>query len=236
MSPALLVALVGAVLAVVAVVTARRPAQVLSLTGYLDGWRALHGDTDPRANAFVHGWLRIVYAVTRPLAVRGVMPDLVTLVAVWLGAVVLVLSLAGGGWAVLAGVLVVLTALLDGVDGCLAVLTDRTSPHGRTLDNAADRVVEGLWLASLVALGCPVRLALLAAVAVLALEGVRLAAGRLVTVTAAEKPTRVIVLAPALVGSAIDPVAATLGAAILVGLTLGGLTQLGVALRRPSPA
>jgi CDP-diacylglycerol--glycerol-3-phosphate 3-phosphatidyltransferase len=222
----------GAALVVIvalALATAHRPACVAGADEHLDGWQALHGGVDPRSSVWVSGYLRGVRLLARPLAARGVAPDAVTALAVWASAAVLVAARAD--LLVLAAALLVLSALLDGVDGAVAVLADRATARGRVLDAAADRVCEALWLAAAVVAGCPVWLALLAGLVIACLEGVRLVLGRVVRVTAAERPTRVLALAPALLPVGEDWTTALV--AVLVGVTLGGLTQLALAVRRP---
>lgn len=200
-----------------------------SFDEHVDDWQALHDGLDPRGSVWVSGYLRLVHAVARPLAARRVPPDLVTALAVVTGLGVLLAARAD--LLVVAAVLLVLSALLDGLDGAVAVLSSRVSPHGRALDQVADRVVEVLWLGAAVAVGCPVWLAVLAGAVIAGLEGWRVALGRLVRVTAAERPTRVIALAPAV---ALGGDWCTGLVAVLVGLTLGGLTQLALALRAPA--
>ena len=61
------------------VATARRPpAPIPSQAEYLRRWSAVHGGYDPASSIFVSGWLRVAFVVARPLAGRGVQPDVVT--------------------------------------------------------------------------------------------------------------------------------------------------------------
>ena len=230
----------GLGLLVLAAATARRPlGAVPDRAGYLDRWSATHGGYDPRTgSAFARGWLTLVHALARPLARRGVQPDVVTLSSVWLAGLVVLLAELDEGWAVLAGVLLVVSGLLDSLDGCLAVLEDRTTRWGYVLDSVVDRLSDALYLLAAVAVGCPPALAVGTGFACVLLEYLRARAGNaggdeVGRITIAERPTRVLVLAPtiALAGLAPGPVAAV-GTAVLLGLTLVGLGQLGVAVRR----
>ena len=145
-------------------------------------WEELHGVP---ASALVRRWLRLVLLLSRPLAVPAWSVTLAG-VAVTLAALVLPL------WA--AALCVLLAGLLDGVDGCVAVLRGTASDAGRRLDHAADRLGEVVFAALLWRAGAPVWLALLALVLMLGVEAVR----RGPVVTVAERPVRVLFTAAAL--------------------------------------
>jgi phosphatidylglycerophosphate synthase len=212
--------------------------RLTSLEEYLDGWQALHGGYDPRGNPLVRWWLSLSYAVARPFAVARVSPDLVTLLAVLLAAAALGPAAAGGWWLLLAAAMVVLSGLLDNVDGAVAVLTGRATPWGAVLDAVADRIADLLFLAALLLAGAPVVACALGGALMFLLEYVRarVAAAGLTdvgVVTVWERPTRVIVTAAFLVAGAVvgDPWPA-LGAWAWVGLGAVGLVQLAVVVRR----
>jgi phosphatidylglycerophosphate synthase len=212
--------------------------RLTTLEEYLDGWQALHGDYDPRGNPLVRWWLSLSYAVARPLAVARVSPDLVTLLAVLLAAAALGPTAAGGWWLLLAAAMVVLSGLLDNVDGAVAVLTGRATPWGAVLDAVADRVADLLFLAALLLAGAPVVACALGGALMFLLEYLRARAAAagltdVGVVTVWERPTRVIVTAAFLVAGAVvgDPWPA-LGAWAWVGLGAVGLVQLAVAVRR----
>ncbi len=233
----------GLALVLVGLATARRPLEpVPDREGYFDRWSATHGGYDPRTGSvWVRGWLSMVLVLARPLARVGVSPDVVTFASLWLAFVVLGLAVSGGALAVVAGVLVVASALLDSLDGGLAVLEDRQSPWGYVLDSVVDRCSDVVWVLAAVALGCPLELALAVVFGIFLLEYLRARAGNagfdeVGVVTVAERPTRVIVLAPTLVVCGVLPaytsVVATAGPAVLLGLTAVGVVQLGVVVRR----
>jgi phosphatidylglycerophosphate synthase len=151
------------------------------------------------------------------------------------------MAAAGGGWAVVAGVVVVASALLDSLDGGLAVLEDRQSAWGYVLDSVVDRCSDVVWVLAAVAVGCPVELALAVVVGVFLLEYLRARAGsagfgEIGTVTVAERPTRVIVLAPTLAVCGALPsyadLASVVGPAVLLALTAVGIAQLTAVVRR----
>ncbi len=231
------------VLLLVTVATARRPAAaVLPKAAYLDRWSVLHGGYDPRRALLVRGWLAATYAVGHPLASAGVRPDLLTLWGVAVGGGVVLLAGAGGGWWLLAAAAaVVITGLLDGLDGCVAVLTDRAGRFGFVLDSVADRVVDGLYLLALWRVGAPASLCVSAAAAVALLEYTRARAGQagmaeIGVVTVGERPTRVVVAAVMLAAAGAIPAqsstVASFGAVALVALSLVALGQLLVVVRR----
>lgn len=232
----------AAVLLAVSAWTARRPTvAVADLDGYLDRWSALHHGYDPRANLWARGLLRAVFPVARPLARRGVLPDVLSLWGVWLAVAAVVAAQAGGRWALLAGGLLALSGFSDAIDGAVATMTDRATRWGSVLDSSADRGSEVAYLLAVWAAGGPAGLAVLAGVAFGLLEYVRAkaaAAGMdgIGVVTVAERPVRIICCAGALlgagllVGHAVLVTAAALGA--LTMLSVVGLVQLAVAAHR----
>lgn len=235
--------LFGLALVVLALATARRPAApVPSRDGYFDRWQVLHGGYDPRTgSAWLRGWLSMVYVIARPLARRGVQPDVVTVSSVWLAGLVLVLSEVGGRWWIAAGWTLVLSGLFDTLDGCVAVLEDRTTRWGYVLDSAVDRVNDAVYLVAVVAVGCPVPLAVVLGFCFFFLEYLRARAGNaggdeVGRVTMAERPTRVILLSPTVHFSGVflglAGTLSVLGPAVLLAMTVVSIGQLGVSVRR----
>ncbi|HVE64048.1 MAG TPA: CDP-alcohol phosphatidyltransferase family protein [Mycobacteriales bacterium] len=232
----------AALLVVLSLATARPPDEAVpDLDGYFTRWSTLHEGYDPRGNAFTHGWLTIAYTIARPLARRGVLPDLLTIWGVWLAFAVYVGAEAGGRWPILAGWLVVGSGLLDALDGCVAVLTRRTSQWGYVLDSLTDRICDVLYLAAIVALGGPLELAVLTGLALFLLEYLRARAGNagagdIGVVTPGERPTRVALCSPTIHFTGIFPAAApvlpTLGLAAVGGLCAFSVVQLAIAVRR----
>jgi CDP-diacylglycerol--glycerol-3-phosphate 3-phosphatidyltransferase len=201
----------------------------MTLDAYFARWQELHGGYDPRnGSAFVRGWLTLVYRLGLPLARLGVSPSAVTLSSGVVG--VGVVLAADRGWGVVAGLLVVLCGLLDNLDGCVAVLQDRTSWWGYVLDSVVDRVTDTLFLVAVVLLGCPVEVAVATGFGCFLLEYLRARSGNaggddVGRITLAERPTRVILLAGGLL------VAPTWGTVALLAMTVIGLGQLGISVR-----
>jgi CDP-diacylglycerol--glycerol-3-phosphate 3-phosphatidyltransferase len=203
---------------------------------YLKEWAGTHGGYDPSAAPWpVRAWLGVTYRLGRPLAVRGVAPDAITAAAVLLTLATVPLAAAGGRWPLAGAVVVIASGLLDNLDGCVAVLTRRVTAWGYVLDSVADRLCDGIYLVALWLLGAPGWLAVAAGAALGFLEYVRARAGgagfgEIGVVTVGERPTRVIVVAVALLGAGIAPgladLAATIGAAATFGVCVIGLAQL----------
>jgi len=184
---------------------------------HLERWQSLHGGTDPRGTPFLLGWLRLVHVLGARLRVH---PNVLTGLSVVAALTVLGVS----PW--VGAVLVVTSALLDGLDGAVAVLQDKVTRLGAVLDSAADRVCDLLFVLALVLAGAPWELGLAGAAGIALLEGTRLVKRRPIVITIAERPTRVIATAAGLVGIP------TAGLVALVGATAVGLLQLVVALSR----
>jgi phosphatidylglycerophosphate synthase len=149
-----------------------------------------------------------------------------------------------GGWAVpLAALAVLLSGLLDGLDGALAVLSGRATRWGYVLDSVADRLADAAFLVSLYLLGAPAWVCVPAGTLTFLQEYARARAGaagmsEIGVVTVWERPTRVIVTAAFLVVQAVPsggvgPVTGvTAGAAAWLGLAVVGNLQLLVVIRR----
>lgn len=242
MTAPLVLAATAVVLVVVSLVTARRPsAPVPDRAGYFERWSTLHSGYDPRGNAFTSGWLTIAYVIARPLARRGVQPDMLTVWGVWLAGAVYVGAAAGGRWPILAGWLVVASGLLDALDGCVAVLTERITRWGYVLDSLTDRICDVIYLAAIVTLGAPLELAVATGFALFLLEYLRARAGNagmgeIGVVTPGERPTRVALCSPTIHWSGVFPSAApalpVVGLAAVGGLCAFSVVQLAVAVRR----
>lgn len=226
----------------VTVVTRRRPAGPLpDHAGYVIRWRRLHGDYDPSGSVFVAGWLRVASASARPFARLGVSPDAITLWMPWVAFAGLALAAEGGRWPLAAAFLVVASAVGDGLDGAVAVLTDRTSRWGYVLDSVADRVSDLVYVAALWVVGAPGPLVVCTGFGVMFVEylrarGSNAGAGEIGMITVGERPSRVIAASVTLAAVGILPsradAFATIGAAVLAVLTAIAFVQLGAAIRR----
>ncbi len=166
----------------------------------LDAWSRLHPGIDPHTG-LVGGWLRVVDRLAAPLAAARVPPDLVTALGLLAaGGATLAASGTGERRGVVVAGLVVLSALMDGLDGAVAVRTGRVTDRGARLDAAADRAGEACFGGALWLLGAPWWLAAAGVAAGWAVEFVRHRARRggrpdVMVVTVGERPTRVAVTA-----------------------------------------
>jgi len=187
--------------------------------------------------------------LVRPLVLARVHPNVVTAAALGTACAAVPAAWAGGRWALAAGAAVLVSGLLDGLDGAVAVRTDRVTELGARLDGWADRAGEAAFGAVLTSLGAPVQVVVPAVALAWTLEAVRHRDDRRhpagtdgarspALVTVAERPTRVLVVgmfaiaAGALASSA--PAAAVwagAGATVWAILGLAGLAQW-VASRR----
>lgn len=149
---------------------------------------------------------------------------------------------AGGGrWPVLAGVVVAVSAVLDNVDGAVALLTGRATRRGFVLDSACDRIADAGYVGALALAGAPGWLAVTGGAIAWWHEYVRARAAvagmpDVGVVTVSERPTRVIVTAMFLLGCGMYPSAsaawATAGGAAWVTLGVVGAVQLIVTVAR----
>jgi CDP-diacylglycerol--glycerol-3-phosphate 3-phosphatidyltransferase len=208
--------------------------EVPDLETYYDAWSAVHGGYDPRSAFWPRTWLAMVHVLARPLVRRRVPPDVVTLLGVAATALALPPAAAGSAWPLLAVIVVVASGLLDNLDGCVAVLTGRSSRWGYVVDSLADRVCDGFYLVALWLAGAPAGLCAGAGAGIVLLEyGRARSAGagfdEIGVVTLGERPTRIVVTCFGLAGAGIVPSAAAwsagAGAAATLGVSLIGAAQ-----------
>jgi phosphatidylglycerophosphate synthase len=208
--------------------------QIPDREAYFDGWSALHGGFDPRSAFWPRNWLGLTYRLGRPLARRNVAPDVVTAIGVVVTALALLPAAAGGAWPLLAIVVVVASGLLDNLDGCVAVLLNRTTRWGYVLDSLADRLCDALYLLTLWLAGAPAGVCVGAAGAVVLLEYGRARAtgagfDEIGLVTVGERPTRIVVTCFGLLFAGVLPRyaawSAGAGAAATLGVALIGAVQ-----------
>lgn len=213
-------------------------------------WSQAHGGI--HASPLVRWWLDGVRRAATPLVAAGVSPSAVTLAGLALSLLALVPAAVAGGvvggadgegarWALAVPVLLGLAALADGLDGAVAVLGGTASRGGAVLDAVCDRLSDAAGLAALWLLGAPALPVLLAAGLGQLHEYVRARAqaegmtgpG---TVTASERPTRVLVAAMFALACGVYPqdagAWAAAGAWVATAAAVVGLAQLLVAVRR----
>ncbi|MGW6032687.1 CDP-alcohol phosphatidyltransferase family protein [Gordonia terrae] len=221
----------------------QRPASARDIA--LEAWSELHGGIDPRTSFWVRNWVLISHGCARPLVRLGISPNTVTALGVIATALALCLTILGDWWALLAAFVILLAALLDGIDGAIAAQTGTASRWGRINDAVADRFSDVMLVGILVVVGAPAWLGATIAVLTLILEITRATAQAVGmtgpgAVTVWERPSRVIL---AVIAAACSTLwwkadigfAHALATAIaLIGVVLAavGTIQLGIAVRR----
>ena len=105
---------------------------------FLEKWSALHGGA--KVSGVVKGWLSISYAVCKGLNKVKVTPNALSYISLLLG--VGFVYAIDSHWAIL---FLVLSLAADGLDGTLAIITNRVTKWGAALDSIMDRLVEALW-------------------------------------------------------------------------------------------
>ncbi len=213
---------------------------------YLAAWAESHGGHSPASGGRAErAWFDVVFRISGPL--RGIHPDAITGTAVAFAVAAAVLAGADPRLCLLAAGLVAVSAVLDGVDGAVAVRTGRATRWGHLIDSLGDRVAEAFFGLALARAGAPWQLCA-AAVACGWLQEyarARAAAGGvtdILVVTVAERPTRVIATLVGLLavgalggnsfGEFDAETAAFCGAVVWLSLGLVGFAQLLHALRR----
>lgn len=194
-----------------------------------DAWSQLHGGVPP--TGLVGWWVRVTRVLAAPLAARRTPPDAISLVGC--GLACLALLPAAHGHPGMAGLLVLVSGLLDGLDGAVALLSGRSTRWGAVLDSTLDRLSDAaagvaLWMAGAPAALCAGGVALAwlheyvrARAAAVGMSGVG-------TITPSERPTRVLVAGTFLLAAGImsAPRWASIGATALAVLGVIGLIQL----------
>jgi len=172
-----------------------------------------------------------VWWVAGPLVRVRTPPLVITL----LGALTALGAVVVGPWFAL--LLVLISVMLDALDGAVAVLGSQVSASGAVADRVADRVADCAFAAVIWRCGAPWPLALAAAASTLLLEGWReLGRGRLLTtITVAERPSRTVCTVLACLCAGVSPAIwpPTVCAAVWTGLGLAAVAHFAV-INRPA--
>jgi len=181
-------------------------------------------------------------------AVRRVPPDALSVAGVLVAGAATAVAAAGGRWPLAAAALVVLTGVLDGLDGAVALHTGRARPLGAVVDAVADRVGDLLLVATLAVLGAPPAWCVAAAGLTLLHEYLRAranAAGMpgVGAVTVAERPMRLVIVAVACLGAGTWPGGTpltgwgwgTVSVVLWLVVAAVGLVHLAVGVARTTP-
>ena len=171
-------------------------------TQFFEHWSSLHGGV--QMNPVVKGWLTVSFFLIKPLRFFRISPNAVTLGGV-IAALGLVLS-ARTWWG---PVLIVLSLVLDGIDGSLAIITGKSSTRGALWDSLADRISEALWVIAFYRIGAPSVVIFFAWMLASTQEYLRartsgLGYKEIDFVTIAERPVRAILLTVAILAYLLD--------------------------------
>jgi archaetidylinositol phosphate synthase len=174
----------------------------MSQVEFFKAWSKLHGDA--QITGIVKLWLKISFAIVKPLAKLKVTPNSLSISGLIFG-VFLYLN-AEAKWAAL---LLVASLICDGIDGSLAIITGKASKWGAALDSILDRITEVFWALAFISIGADERLVITALILASAQEYLRARAGGLGltevgVVSVSERPVRASILFVALIAFAID--------------------------------
>lgn len=169
----------------------------LNFADFSAQWSKLHGGT--ATTGIVGGWLKISFPLARVCAKLRITPNVLTTIGVLSAGFT---AIASPHWWSL--VFLAISLIADGIDGSVAIYTERTSSSGAIWDGLADRISEALWAVAFYRLGIP--LGLIFALASLAVfqeyARARLASlgiAEVGVVTPSERPVRASFLAIAIV-------------------------------------
>lgn len=182
-----------------------------------------------------------MYILGSLLVARRISAHTVTIVGVGAAALAVAASIPGSRWPLLAAVLILLSAVLDGVDGAVAVIGGTGSRWGYVLDTVADRCSDLCFLGSAFLLGAPAPVLIAVGTLTLLQESARARATgvglrEVGILTVWERPSRVVTALVVAVGSGVfvDRAAfvATMGGSVALVLSIIGFGQLMVVLFR----
>ncbi|CAB4689992.1 MAG: CDP-alcohol phosphatidyltransferase family protein [Actinobacteria bacterium] len=165
-------------------------------------WSKLHGDAT--ISGIVKGWLRISFILVKPIAKLKITPNMLSTFGLFFG--VLLFFNAENNWAIL---LLITSLICDGVDGSLAIVTNKESKWGATVDSIFDRLTEVFWALTFIAIGANQNVVMAAVLLAAVQEYLRARAAGLGlaevgVVTIAERPVRAAILFVALVAAVLD--------------------------------
>ena len=155
---------------------------------FFSTWSSLHGQAI--VSGIVKWWLNISYFIVRPLAKLRVTPNGLTVLGLVFG--VLLYLNSNSLWALL---FLILSLLSDGLDGSMAIVTQKFSKWGAMLDSVTDRATEVFWVLALYSIGVNINILIAVFLFSFVQEYLRARAGgvgvnEVGVVTFAERPVR----------------------------------------------
>jgi len=160
----------------------------MNKSDFFSTWSSLHGQA--RVSGIVKWWLNISYVIVRPLVKLRVTPNGLTVLGLVFG--VLLYLNSKSLWALL---FLILSLLSDGLDGSMAIVTQKFSKWGAMLDSVTDRATEVFWVLALYSIGVNINILIAAFLFSFVQEYLRARAGgvgvnEVGVVTFAERPVR----------------------------------------------
>ncbi len=175
-------------------------------TEYLRAWSSVHGYVDgAEVSGIARGYLSVNFYLVQPLVLLRFTPNLVTLLGPLLAAFALLFD---NKLAIAA--LILASLIVDGFDGAVAIIRNRSSAIGGVWDGIVDRVTELLWIGALYYAGISPALLLITWVLVGTQEYGRaklnhVAGNVLGVVTICERPVRGLLVALGFLGEMFVP-------------------------------
>lgn len=167
----------------------------MNFADYLLLWSNLHGDAKP--SKVVRGWLRIGFALSS--LVLRVSANFITVFGGFFAISVIVYFYKFNDQFIAVSLGVLFLAMIDSLDGIVAVRKGQTSRWGAYLDSVVDRFVDVSFATLLYLAGAPFAICLIAASLTVVHEYMRARATGLGNsdvgvITVGEKPTRVAII------------------------------------------
>lgn len=104
-----------------------------------DKWSELHGNVE--ITGLIKYWIKASNYLAKPFIFLRLSPNSISILSVLIS---LPLIFNPESWWI-----VILALILDGIDGRVAIQTNRTSKQGAVIDSLSDRLVEFIWAISL---------------------------------------------------------------------------------------
>jgi CDP-diacylglycerol--glycerol-3-phosphate 3-phosphatidyltransferase len=157
-------------------------------------WSAKHGNVEIKG--FVKGWIALSKFLAWPFIKLRLKPNVITTLSI---VVSIPLIFSPELWW-----LVLISLILDGIDGRVALETNSSTKFGAIYDSIADRIVEFIWISALITLGVNLKIATTLLILGWTQEYLRARVGGLGyreigIVTIGERPTRAIFILLALI-------------------------------------
>jgi len=191
---------------------------------YFELWSKLHGGV--KVAGIVKVWLGASFILSKPFVKVRISPNWISL----LGVVASIFTYAEAHKDYCL-VLLALALLCDGIDGTIAILTNKATKRGAMVDAICDRLSEALWAFAFYRLGAPAWLVGAAWVLAFTQEYSRariagLGEYRIDVVTIAERPVRATFLALAILAYDLKIDAVTVLASIWFGFQIVSLVTV----------